>query len=317
MQAIDAVRAGTNPEDDRIEFKREWPGPEKARQLAATANQARGDHIIYVMGIDDKTGAVHPLDSTDPADWWAQIESRFDEVAPDLERHLGVQISGEERVVALLFRTDRAPYVVKVGKDGGGELEVPIRAGTRTRSAKRHELIRMLYPAITVPQLTPLSAQLTLTPPQPSAISPRDYVSFDLMAQVYFEHVATTPTFLPWHGVRFSIAGGGFEAAGKHRRYVPQGAAPTNAVHVRHDGIRVSESGAAPVQARWALAAEHLKALQLVSFWVVEIEFEAAGTSRRPTVSIPLEGPLPRTYIHPDGRIETDGDVDWNLQAQR
>ena len=38
-EAVVALRSGRHVEDDRIEFKRDWPGVGKARQLAAAARQ--------------------------------------------------------------------------------------------------------------------------------------------------------------------------------------------------------------------------------------------------------------------------------------
>lgn len=316
IQAIDALRAGANPEDDRIEFKRGWPGVEKARQLAAAANQARGESIIYVIGIDDKTGASHPLDDTDPATWWAQMEARFDEVSPDLVLHIGVQISESDRVVALLYRTDRAPYLVKVDAGGGGQLEVPIRVGTRTRSARRHELIRLLYPAISTPELVPLFGQLTMSPPQLFGVSPRDFVAFHLTANIYFEHVSASPAFLPWHAVSATLSNGEIRRRGSRvPGYYEERSRRGDAIRIREDGLRVAESGVAPFNARWRFPSDQLDVLKAVEEWVCEVEFEVAGSARRAEVRIPLRGPQLRRFVLPDGSIDSDDDIDWSFPA--
>ena len=57
---------------------------------------------------------------------------------------------------ALLFETARRPFVVKNlthGTPGGGSvsLEVPWREGTRVRSARREDLIRLLAPTVHLP----------------------------------------------------------------------------------------------------------------------------------------------------------------------
>jgi hypothetical protein len=70
------------------------------------------------------------------------VEKRFSELAPSLLADINVP-AGTLTVVALVFETDRSPYVVKVTDD---YLEVPWRDGTRTRSAKRGELLRILSP---------------------------------------------------------------------------------------------------------------------------------------------------------------------------
>lgn len=78
LQSVQRVRSGQQSEDDRIEIKREWPAPEKARQLAGAANKLRGHELIYIIGLDEKTGRVHPTGSTQVADWWPQMTARFE-----------------------------------------------------------------------------------------------------------------------------------------------------------------------------------------------------------------------------------------------
>src|SRR5262249_45083949 len=69
-------------------------------------------------------------------------------------------------VVALLFSTDRSPFVVKnpaFGTREGGPvaLEVPWREGASTRSAGRSELLLLLAPLLRAPEIEILSALLT------------------------------------------------------------------------------------------------------------------------------------------------------------
>ena len=91
----------------------------------------------------------------DPADWWAVMSKRFDEVFPEL-LHVTVHIDEGKTVAALAFTTDLSPYVITTGaEEGRVEREVPIRVATATRSAHRHDLIRMLAPVVTVPQAFP------------------------------------------------------------------------------------------------------------------------------------------------------------------
>src|SRR5687768_2802009 len=131
LNAVSQIAAGANPEDDRVEFKRDWPGLDKVRQLAGAANSADGEYLIYVIGVDEKTGEIVSPSSTDPAIWWQQMRAPFDDdVAPDLERQVNVVVSKGKSVVALLFRTDRAPYVLKLANGGKTEREVPIRDAT-------------------------------------------------------------------------------------------------------------------------------------------------------------------------------------------
>jgi hypothetical protein len=55
-------------------------------------------------------------------------------------------------VLALHFTNDRAPYVVQSTMQGDDRLEVPWRDGTRTRSASRDELLRVLVPQVSRPE---------------------------------------------------------------------------------------------------------------------------------------------------------------------
>lgn len=122
LELVDAVRRGERIEDDLVECKREWPGVEKARQLAGSANSAHDSPLLIIVGVDEDAGVVVPVDDTDPADWWSRISARFDQDTPPmLERHLRIHVGEGQAVVALLFSTDRAPYLVKV--DGGGSPE--------------------------------------------------------------------------------------------------------------------------------------------------------------------------------------------------
>lgn len=300
MQAVDAVKAGASPEDDRIEFKREWPSPEKARQLAAAANQAHGDHVIYVIGIDESDGTVHPVTGTDPATWWAQFEARFDEVAPDLVRHINVNVSSEERVVALLFRTDRAPYVVKVTNAGAVEREVPIRSGTRTRSAKRHELMRLLLPSLSVPRLSTVAGTLELSD-EAYFGEDDDGLRMFLNAEIYFEH-AGHPCFLPLHAVRVDLICGDIRESGELIAHAPKLSQPGSALEIRRDGIRVSEPGTLHLGAVWHMPPTAEESAVKAASWEVLLNFPVSGTTKEASLRIRL-GERKRAVTDPHGDV--------------
>lgn len=147
---VEHAQAGKPLEDSLVELKREWPGPAKAsRRIAAHANAARGEEIIWIIGIDEKSGRVHGVEPEELANWWPQVQNRFDEdVAPEM-RHIFVS-TPHGRLAALAFDTDRGPYVIKVSQDPVTR-EVPWRDGTRTRTARRSELLKVLLPAASVP----------------------------------------------------------------------------------------------------------------------------------------------------------------------
>jgi hypothetical protein len=204
LRLVDAVLAGKKVEDSLIECKGEWPLPTKARQLAAHANRARGEEVVWIIGLDEKAGVLTSPHSPDLADWWSKMESRFDDhVVPDM-RDLRVQVNEEASVTALVFSTDRAPYVVKVADaEGRVEREIPIRDGTRTRSAYRHEIIRLLYPAAVPPPVTLIQAGLTGR----SNNGIKSGVVLQFEAHLYIEQRTDETIMVPQHLMDFHLMG--------------------------------------------------------------------------------------------------------------
>jgi hypothetical protein len=164
LQVIERVEAKQPHEDSRVELKAEWPDLQKAaRQIAGHANAARGEPILWLIGVDENIG-VKGANHIDLADWYPRIQSEFDAIAPPL---LDLNVPWNDlTIVALFFETDRAPFVVKNplhGKQGGGaiSLEVPWRTNTLVRSANRSELLRLLSPLQMLPSIEVLAASLT------------------------------------------------------------------------------------------------------------------------------------------------------------
>lgn len=111
IDVLDRVVAGDPVEDSRVELKRIWPDPDRAaRRIAGHANASHGEHVLWVIGADEKEGIVG-APNMDSATWFDQIKSRFVGVTPTLH-DLAIRHS-EETVVALCFDTSRAPYVNK------------------------------------------------------------------------------------------------------------------------------------------------------------------------------------------------------------
>ena len=200
VAAIEARRnANVSPEDDFVECKGRWPEKDKARQLAGLANRAAGEPVLLIVGFDDRNGEVVDPGPTDPADWWQGMVGQFDQTPLDMLRHMLVHISATEKVHAFAFGTDRVPYVVKNGQG----RDVPMRDGTSTRSAYRHELLRLLLPSIGTPPSTLLKVDMYLS----SGLSTggdglTGYVT------PFVEHMGSGPLMLPTHAMRASIAYG-------------------------------------------------------------------------------------------------------------
>jgi hypothetical protein len=184
LRLVETVRAGNKVEDTRAELKGDWLEPAKAaRQIAGLANAARGESVLWVIGLDEERGVL-PRSAHDLADWWAQVRRRFDEdLAPEM-KDVCVPTGDNTNVMALLFETDRAPYVVKNSEGGQVEREVPWRDGTATHSARRSNLVQILAPVVHAPRIELVGADLYLERPhsQPGLPSGRPW---RLVACVY------------------------------------------------------------------------------------------------------------------------------------
>lgn len=220
ISAVDRIRTGQSAERDLIECKRDWPQDKKARQLAGSLNRAGGGPVICIIGIDEETAGVHDISGTDVADWWNQITPKFDQMPPEMIRHILVPVgeSGEQ-VMAVAFASDRAPYMVKTGI-ANPSLEVPMREGTTTRSTRRDVLLRLLIPTITGPPVVVLKAELYIEhhPAVPEKWRPDgalmagqdEYVHVVGSLRVYFEHNGKDLVTLPAHGMRGRLLVDGF-----------------------------------------------------------------------------------------------------------
>src|SRR5262245_50974508 len=114
LQIADRVAAKAGAEDSRVELKRNWPvdANRTARRLAGHANAVRGEPLLWLIGVDEKTGPVGAA-PIELSNWWAQVRAEFDGIAPDMVMDLIVPWK-ELSIHALLFGTERLPYVVKI-----------------------------------------------------------------------------------------------------------------------------------------------------------------------------------------------------------
>ena len=165
LAITELVKAGKLVEDSRVELKGDWPDAHKAaRRLATHANSARGESILWIIGLDEQRGVV-PFRQTDFAEWIQQVHKEFDGLSPTI-RELVVP-TGSGFVIALFVDTSRVPYIIRnpnFGSPHGGaiQFEVPWREGTSVRSARREDLLRILVPVQKLPILEVLSASVTL-----------------------------------------------------------------------------------------------------------------------------------------------------------
>jgi hypothetical protein len=74
LDIIERLEKGQPIEDDMIELKAEWPRDHfrAARRIAAHANAARGEPIMWLIGIDEKKGVVG-ADFEELSIWFAKV----------------------------------------------------------------------------------------------------------------------------------------------------------------------------------------------------------------------------------------------------
>jgi hypothetical protein len=165
LRIIRQVEIGLPHEDARVELKREWIDAKKAaRRIAGHANASRGTPILWLIGVDEETGVIGTNHEA-VASWYAMVKAEFNGLAPSM---VDLNVPYKDKVVvALLFETDRAPFLVKnpsFGQKGVAvSLEVPWREGTDTRTADRSELLTLLSPLTVLPDVEVLRGYLIAT----------------------------------------------------------------------------------------------------------------------------------------------------------
>jgi len=196
LSIIERVRLRQPIEDSRVELKREWPEPRKvARRLAGHLNAARGEPVLWLIGVDEKAGTVPGVQFLEFSDWFKSVAKFFDELAPE-PLSLNIPSDGVT-VVALYFPTDRAPFVVTNPDGGPIDREVPWRANIETRSATRAQLLRLLSPLQKLPELEIISGELSATK-RDERVQPPE-IRWTLHTQVYLTQHSSQQTAFPKH----------------------------------------------------------------------------------------------------------------------
>jgi len=198
LDIIERVVSQQPVEDSRVELKSEWPkDPHKAaRQIAGHANAARGEPVLWLIGLDEKGARVTGADYTEISNWKQSIEACFNELAPTLT-HINVSYEGKT-VVALLWETDRRPYLVNNPQGGPISLEVPWRDACSTKTATRMDLLRLLYPVSKAPSFELIKGCFTI-----STVEYGDYGQWlcrgGLSLDVYIVPGNTERVVIPYH----------------------------------------------------------------------------------------------------------------------
>lgn len=197
LRVIDDVKNGKLSEDSRVEVKSGWLSANNAaRRIAGHCNAARGEYVLWLIGVDERKKAVVGAAENELSNWWAQVQSKFDGVPPTMTDLLVP--SGDKTVCALLFETSRRPFVVKTRKADLAKLEVPWREGTAVRSAGREDLMRVLSPLEHQPDFELLHAELNAVHKFPHKPA-KHYLSWALRLYGYLYVKPGSSFVIPFH----------------------------------------------------------------------------------------------------------------------
>lgn len=219
LEIAECVKRGQRIEDSAVELKREWISPERfARRLAAHANAARGEDVLWIIGLDEKEGVVG-TDDTELADHIAAIRACFDGPFPALILDAAPRVD-DKALRALLFSTARAPYLVKNpahGTEGGGNIarEVPWREGTATRSATHEDLIRILSPLAALPEFEVLGGSLFIV-----KTSLEGQQTFEARLDLYVDSDRDINIVIPFHRCDAAVTFPGLNPVPSHRVHI-------------------------------------------------------------------------------------------------
>ncbi len=219
-----------------------WPGPPlaAARRLAAHANAARGQSLLWLVGV--RNGKPTGADAAGLDAWLAGVSRYFDGLAPRVRAYnvpAGRVPRGRAvQVVALSVETERAPFVIRLS-GGQPSFEVPWfdTSDGVIRSAGRLELVKLLAPLNELPRFEVLEAELTFYHNPHATGSNKTAYRWTLDGSLYVVPTGDARVILPLHRCHGGLASanGAFTSEGTDFSLTADKASP---------GVRVTESAA-------------------------------------------------------------------------
>lgn len=77
LTVVERVRSFQPTEDSRVECKASWLDVKNiARQLAGHANAAKGEPILWLIGVDEKGATVPGAEHKELNNWYPQLVKR-------------------------------------------------------------------------------------------------------------------------------------------------------------------------------------------------------------------------------------------------
>lgn len=283
-QIVNRVVDGRSVEDDLVECKARWPeGAAKiARRIAGSANAARGADVLWIIGLDEDSHRVVDAEPTEHATWWDQVERCFaDAVVPDKQI---VNVTTEHgTVTAIAFSTERAPYLVTTDGKGGFDRDVPWRSGTKTRTAKRHELLSILVEQATVPTIEAIDLEIRSR--IDNTLNGTGQPKLSIYGKLFFS--APSSVMLPAHRWTLSCVSDewnrnpvAFEP--EFRRNSSAGVAHQQGIDVRNSGLIVNGSDTVVFYANQigSLLPEQQSSIKFQAFFTLKLTMPIDGDTR-------------------------------------
>lgn len=217
LEVLERVTHGNFHEDSLVELKRELPDSYRAaRRIAGHCNAARGETVLWIIGVDENTGVtgcrLADLAKTLPSIW-----QHFESEPPE-SCEVSIGFSGTA-CTALAFSALRVPYMVKnpsFGSEAGHviEAEIPWRDGTRIRTARRDEVLRLLIDYSHSPQVEFLSGKVfAISPDNISHKMKEGFVPIRIQIEFYVMPRTKDSIVIPRHRIRGCLTDIGQEAS--------------------------------------------------------------------------------------------------------
>jgi hypothetical protein len=274
---------------------------------------------MWLIGADEKAGTVPGAPPQELSAWWPKVVSQFETQAQaPVLTPLNVTVEGVT-VVALVFTTDRPPYLVRNpanGQPGGGpvEFEVPWREGNATRTARRAELLTMLSELQPMPSVELLRADVNAVFDDAESREVIAPARWQVTADLYITPSGASSLVLPRHKGRMSLSAPrrgqplefprpSFRAAGPFRP--PNRPAPESNVRVTDSEVILSGPGM----------------LQVFGIWNAELDIRFIGDDVVLALSLGVAGSNPyavaaEARLHPAGLPDFGRKGKWEFDVR-
>lgn len=189
-------------------------------------------------------------------------------------------------VVALNFGTRRAPYLVTTNGANGIDFEVPIRAGNRTRTARRHELILMMSEEVNAPIIELIDSKISMYMSSEEELAARPNLSGDIDATFEGSIFVSTnqPITIPYHRMKARIVFPDQDIAAELD--LARGSLSTNTRETTvgftklSSGFYFNASDGVGLRARGSISRSLSMSVQNFDSLSIELEFHIAGRDR-------------------------------------